>query len=118
MWQSKYTADFKLMKSLTKVCQRCQRLSLTGADTAFTMAGDRAHRWPLTMRLGGWRLVLAATSYGIYLLHQPPLIYANQYLTGPFRPGARFAVLLLGIGWLCYRAAVGLNLLVYRLARP
>jgi hypothetical protein len=83
MWQSKYTADFKLMKSLTKVChcwllaihnaadgavcQRCQRLSLTCAGTAFTMAGASAHRWSLTMRPGSWRLTLdlATVSYGI-----------------------------------------------------
>ena len=76
-------------------------------------------RWPLTVRLGSWRLTLdlAAASYGIYLLHQPLLGYANHYLAGLFRPGVRFVVLLLGIGWLCYRAAVGLSIVVYRLAR-
>ena len=76
-------------------------------------------RWPLAMRLGSWRLTLdlAAASYGIYLLHQPLLDYTNHYLAGLFRPDVRFVVLLLGIGWLCYRAAVGLNILVYRLAR-
>lgn len=76
-------------------------------------------RWPLAMRLGSWRLILdlAATSYGIYLLHQPLLGYANHYLAGLFSPGVRFVVLLIGIGWLCYRAAVGLNLLVYRMTR-
>ena len=76
-------------------------------------------RWPLTILLGNWWLTLdlAAASYGIYLLHQPLLNYTNQYLNGLFRPGVRFVILLLGIGWLCYRAAVGLNILVYRLAR-
>jgi len=76
-------------------------------------------RWPLSTRLGSWRLTLdlAAASYGIYLMHQPLLGYANHYLAGLFRPSVRFVVLLLGIGWLCYRAAVGLNMLVYRLTR-
>ena len=76
-------------------------------------------RWPLTTRLGSWWLTLdlAAASYSIYLLHQPLLNYTNQYLGGLFSPGVRFVVLLLGIGWLAYRAAVGLNLAVYRLAR-
>ena len=76
-------------------------------------------RWPLSTRLGSWWLTLdlAAASYSIYLLHQPLLNYTNQYLSGLFSPGVRFVVLLLGIGWLCYRAAVGLNIIVYRLAR-
>jgi peptidoglycan/LPS O-acetylase OafA/YrhL len=76
-------------------------------------------RWPLAVRLGSWRftLDLAAASYGIYLLHQPLLGYGNQYLTGLLSPGVRFVVLLIGIGLLCYRAAVGLNILIYRLAR-
>jgi peptidoglycan/LPS O-acetylase OafA/YrhL len=76
-------------------------------------------RWPLTMQLGSSRLTLdlAAASYSIYLLHQPLLGYANYYLTGVLSPGVRFVVLLIGISWLCYRSAVGLNILVYRLAR-
>ena len=76
-------------------------------------------RWPLAMRLGSWRLTLdlAAASYGIYLLHQPLLGYANHYLAGVLSPGIRFVVLLLGIGWLCYKAAVALNILVYHVAR-
>jgi peptidoglycan/LPS O-acetylase OafA/YrhL len=74
-------------------------------------------RWPLARRLGSlWlTLDLAGASYGIYLLHQPLLGYANQSLASLLSPSVRFAVLLIGIGLLCYRAAVWLNILVYRL---
>jgi peptidoglycan/LPS O-acetylase OafA/YrhL len=76
-------------------------------------------RWPLAVRLGASPciLALAAASYGIYLLHQPLLGYTNQLLDNIFSPGARFVILLIGVGLLCYRAAVGLNILVYRLWR-
>lgn len=76
-------------------------------------------RWSLAVRLGGVRLILdlAAASYGIYLLHQPLLGYANQCLAGLLSPAGRFVALLIGVGLLCYRAAVGLNILVYRLLR-
>jgi peptidoglycan/LPS O-acetylase OafA/YrhL len=74
-------------------------------------------RWPLALRLGSLRLTLelAGTSYGIYLLHQPLLGYANQWLASLLSPSIRFAVLLIGIGLLCYRAAAWLNILVYRM---
>lgn len=76
-------------------------------------------RWWLASQLGRLRLSadLAATSYGIYLLHQPLLDYANQWLADIFSPASRFLVLLIGIGLLCYHAAVGLNSLVERLWR-
>jgi peptidoglycan/LPS O-acetylase OafA/YrhL len=73
-------------------------------------------RWPLADRLGGgWlTLNLAGASYGIYLLHQPLLIYSNQALAGVLGPAGRFVVLLVGAGWLSYRGAVGLNRVVGR----
>jgi peptidoglycan/LPS O-acetylase OafA/YrhL len=76
-------------------------------------------RWPLAFRLGTapFILDLAAASYGIYLIHQPLLGYANQWLSDLVSPPGRFLVLLIGVGWLCYRAAVGLNGLVNRLWR-
>lgn len=76
-------------------------------------------RWPLAVRLGSRPLTLnlAAASYGIYLLHQPLLGYANAYLTDLLSPSSRWVVLLLGIGLLCYYAAVGLNRLVSALWR-
>ena len=74
-------------------------------------------RWSLALRLGSLRLVLdlAAASYGIYLLHQPLLGYANQFLANALTPAGRFVVLLLSIGLLCYTAAVVLNLILQRL---
>jgi peptidoglycan/LPS O-acetylase OafA/YrhL len=74
-------------------------------------------RWSGAIRLGSGRLILdlAAASYGIYLLHQPLLGYANPLLVGILTPFSRFVILLVGIGLLCYWAAVGLNLLLYRL---
>jgi peptidoglycan/LPS O-acetylase OafA/YrhL len=74
-------------------------------------------RWSLAIRLGSLRLVLdlAAASYGIYLLHQPLLGYANQLLGSALNPSGRFVFLLLGIGLLCYAAAVTLNIILYRL---
>jgi peptidoglycan/LPS O-acetylase OafA/YrhL len=76
-------------------------------------------RWSLARRLGNMPLILdiAAASYGIYLLHQPLIGYANLLLTDIFNPSGRFLVLLIGIGFLCYQAAAGLNLLVSRLWR-
>ncbi|MGE3537689.1 MAG: acyltransferase family protein [Candidatus Tectimicrobiota bacterium] len=75
--------------------------------------------WPPAAWLGSRRLTLdlAAASYGIYLLHQPLLGYANVLLADILRPGWRFVVLGVGIWLLCYRAAVLLNLLVFRLLR-
>lgn len=76
-------------------------------------------RWSLASQLGRLRLSadLAAASYGMYLLHQPLLDYANQWLAGIFSPASRFLVLLIGVGLLCYHAAVGLSSLVERLGR-
>jgi peptidoglycan/LPS O-acetylase OafA/YrhL len=76
-------------------------------------------RWRRADRLGRGRLTLnlAAASYGIYLLHQPLLHYANQALAGLLNPANRFVVLLVGVGWLCYQAAVGLNAVVARVMR-
>lgn len=76
-------------------------------------------RWSLAVELGStrWLLDLAAASYGIYLLHQPLLSYANDFLASTLSPEVRFAVLLVGVGCLCYKAAVLLNLLLYRLFR-
>ena len=53
--------------------------------------------------------------HGMYLLHQPLLDYANQWLADIFSPASRFLVLLIGIGLLCYYTAVGLHRLVQRL---
>lgn len=77
-------------------------------------------RWSVAARLGAWRLVLdlAATSYGIYLLHQPLLHYANQLVGQSMSPASRFVVLLLGVGGFCYWASAQLNLLLYRLSHP
>ena len=76
-------------------------------------------RWSLAVRLGNAPLLLdlAAASYGIYLLHQPLLGYANQWLDDILSPAARFMTLLIGVGLVCYKAAVGLNILVYRMWR-
>ena len=76
-------------------------------------------RCPLAMHLGNrtWILDIAAASYGIYLLHQPMIGYANLWLTDVVPPPSRFLVLLVGLGFLCYKAAQGLNLLVARLWR-
>jgi peptidoglycan/LPS O-acetylase OafA/YrhL len=76
-------------------------------------------RWPVAVRLGASPsiLALAAASYGVYLLHQPLLGYANQWLDNIFSSAVRFVILLIGVGLLCYRAAVGLNVFVSRLWR-
>lgn len=73
-------------------------------------------RWSLASHWGNRPLILdiAATSYGIYLLHQPLIGYANLLLSNMLNPVGRFLVVLIGIGFLCYKAAVGLNLLVAR----
>lgn len=75
-------------------------------------------RWPYASHLGTtpWLLNLAGASYGIYLLHQPLLGYADLSLTGlGLSPTPRCALLLVGVGVGCYYAAVGLNHLVLRL---
>jgi peptidoglycan/LPS O-acetylase OafA/YrhL len=75
-------------------------------------------RSPLAARLGRVPLVIdiAAASYGIYLLHQPLLAYANLALSPSLSPPSRFMLLLFGLGFVCYKAAVGLNLLVYSIS--
>ena len=86
-------------------------------DTAWLR--QLAFRWSLAAELSStrWLLDLAAASYGIYLLHQPLLSYANDFLASTLSPEVRFAVLLIGIGLVCYKAAVFLNILLYRLFR-
>ena len=76
-------------------------------------------RWGWAVCIGSTPLVqaLAGTSYGIYLLHQPMLGYAHQGLTGLWSPAVSFVALLIGVGCLCYIAAVGLNKAVDRLYR-
>lgn len=76
-------------------------------------------RWSLAVHLGSTRRILdlAAASYGIYLLHQPLLSYANEALTGLLNPPVRFGVLLIGVWLICYWAAMRLNILLYRLFR-
>jgi len=76
-------------------------------------------RWSWAVRLGRAPVILdlAGASYGIYLLHQPLLGYAHHGLAGLCSPASSFVVLLLGVGFLCYKAAVWFTRAVDRLFR-
>lgn len=76
-------------------------------------------RWHEAVQWGNSHAIvdLAGASYGIYLLHQPLLGYANALLPVTFGASHRFLVLLFGVGILCYLASVSLTIVLYRLVR-